>query len=236
MKMDEEELRELMRLRSARSEAGAAGCLAPDVLVSLSLGELAPEERRRAAAHLVECEDCARELRLIESLKPWAERAGAAHPEARPQGAAPIIALGRSGGSRRTAARGLALAASLVVAAGLALLLWPADPPIEPGPSVLRGEATPAAGIRPGDGVRLAGPPERLEWQPVPGASGYEVVLYDAQMTRLWQQPGLAAPLAELPAELRGRLERGRRYYWAVLTRTEAGSLQSPLYRFEIGP
>jgi hypothetical protein len=233
MRLNDDELRELYRSTGTAPDAGP--CLDADQLLRAAAGQLAPAERRRVAAHLVRCEDCSCELRLIRTLQPWAEGAAAPGPmAAAPWALQPAAAL-HSPAPRRWAAS-LALAAAVALAAGLGLLDWRRPVPLEPPAQDAPRSAALHARLEPLDGARLPEAPERLSWDHAVHAGPARVVLYDVRMLRVWESPELAQPPADLPAEVRSRLQPGRRYYWAVLSGQGSGLRRSALYRFELEP
>lgn len=79
MKLNSEELRDLYRGETARSNRRSVGdCLTEDALARAVAGDLDQSERERVADHLVTCSDCAKEYRVIKTVKAWAdENAGA---------------------------------------------------------------------------------------------------------------------------------------------------------------
>jgi hypothetical protein len=223
MRLNDLELRNLYQRRTAR-RGMHDGCPAPEELVRAALGDLDAEQRGRLADHLVGCSDCSREVLLLRSLRP-AEVAGPGPSVAR--------ALPRS--------RLLALAAGLVLAAGLSWLLWPQAWRFEAPPPVQRGEETPALSpapaiqVEPRHGAALAEPPERLSWEPEAEAS-YRVVLYDFELTVLWESPKLTTASVQLSPELRERLRRGRIHFWRVFVESGLERRQSRLYEFTLRP
>lgn len=74
MKLTSEELKALYQQRTARSVRKQADCFTEEALAQAVTGKLRRMERERLADHLMTCSDCAREYRLIQSLKPWAEQ------------------------------------------------------------------------------------------------------------------------------------------------------------------
>jgi hypothetical protein len=77
----------------------------------------------------------------------------------------------------------------------------------------------------------LARTPARFEWQPLKGASAYEVLLYQEDGTLLWQQRATGTPL-DRPGDL--QLPPGR-YYWRVRALSDdSAPADSALTNFEI--
>jgi hypothetical protein len=235
---------ELHLLNRATGTGTGGACPSPDDLVRTILGQLEPAERGRIVAHLVQCEDCSCELRLIRTLRPWAESAAAGLESAglpaggRPAGprlvwAAPPPAAAAAVSASRRRAAALLLAACVALAAGLDLQQW--GRLAAPEADTHRTAILPA-GVAPRDGATLRTAPERFTWDSAAPAGPARLVLYDGAMNRLWESPALAQSWAELPPEVRGRLQPGRRYYWAVMPAGASRSHGSPLHRFELEP
>jgi hypothetical protein len=181
------------------------------------------------AAHLAECSTCAAEYRTLHELSGWAD-AGAAV-------IAPATSGVRAGKPRFVPPYAwLAAAAVLVAATGVVITqstVW-REAASDGGPEPSRTRAVTSRGplvvLRP-RGAQT-GPPESFEWQPVPGASGYQVEVFSEDGTPLWTSPLLVTTRAERPATL--SLAPGR-YYWRVRANA-AGSIasESTLVEFDI--
>lgn len=105
-------LEELWADPALRPEIDRAGCPSAELLAELASGAAAQAERERLVDHLVECADCAADLRALQALAPWAlaaeERLGEVAPVRHTRGRSP---------------RGWAAAAALFAAAGLGWLV-----------------------------------------------------------------------------------------------------------------
>lgn len=179
-------------------------CPPAEALERLAAGAAEPDERRRLADHLVECSQCAALVRELRDLGGWAARV--------------VRQQRRPVPDRRWP---LALAASLVLAAGLAYV---ASAP-RPSTETVRGASV---ALSPPVGATLARPPARFSWPEQPGASGYRVELRNAAGETVWLGPWELGASAELPAEIAARLEPGT-YLWQL-------ELRGAALRSRLGP
>jgi hypothetical protein len=155
--MDQPELMETARLRRLYSgrvaaRAGGAGCVTPEAILAVIRREGGEDERLARLEHVMSCAACHREYEWLKAVDEAAlEAEGAAVGRARPwwSRAAP-----------------LALAASLVLAAGTALLVT------RRGADVERGEEGEIELVAPRAG-EAADRPLTFTWRPVSGASDY---------------------------------------------------------------
>lgn len=103
------ELEQVWRKSELAGDGERSSCPAPERLTALAAGELSAAERLALVDHLVDCADCAAELRLLRELEPWADAVDetiAAHaPSAE-----------RSRGRRRSTAPWIAAAAAASIA------------------------------------------------------------------------------------------------------------------------
>jgi hypothetical protein len=102
--MTTDELKRLWRERSAASEGSRLGCLDEETIAMLLSGELDSKVRAEAASHIALCQDCADEFRALRSVGGLFER--------QPRKRSSLVPLG------------LALVASLLLAAGLSIALF----------------------------------------------------------------------------------------------------------------
>lgn len=77
MRLTEQDLKEIQQLHTARSERGAENCVSEDVLIRAVSKQLDRDEQKNLVNHLRRCSDCAREYRIVRSLKPWSETVAA---------------------------------------------------------------------------------------------------------------------------------------------------------------
>jgi hypothetical protein len=80
MKLTEAQLREIWQEQTARATPRQAECLSEEQFVRAVTGEMGQEERAQMARHMVACSDCVAEYRVLRSLRPLAEQAGAILP------------------------------------------------------------------------------------------------------------------------------------------------------------
>ena len=155
--MDQPELSETARLRRLYSGRVAArgvgtGCVTPEAILAVIQREGGEEERLGTLEHVMSCASCHREYEWLKAVdEAGGETAGSGAARGRPSWlrAAP-----------------LALAASLVLAAGTALLMT------RRGSDVERGEGGSIELLAP-RGSEAAGRPVTFAWRSVAGASGY---------------------------------------------------------------
>lgn len=128
-----------------------------------------------------------------------------------------------------------ALAAALIMLAGLGSLLIDRQPSIATpqGDNTYRGTAIRAT--RPVGEVTRA--PEVLEWQPVPGAARYDVVISEVDGTTMWRGATTGAAVT-LPQVVVSRFASGRSVTWEVTARDASGAVvaASSVQRFTVQP
>ena len=73
-----------------------------------------------------------------------------------------------------------------------------------------------------------------LSWSPNPAAASYTVVLYDAQLTPIWESEPLTSPTVTLPREVRDGIVAEVVYFWRVISIVGGERLQSPVHRFTV--
>lgn len=197
---------------AAGRPAGGAPCPDDERLAALVTGELAGEERERIADHVVACRRCAEAYRTLVEVHAEAQRGSAARWPRR-----------------------WALAAGLVLVAGLALLTWRAGPraPGRDAGDVLRSTAA-GQGVVPAPGAVLASAPSVFRWPPLAGARS-RLRLFDAEAEPVWESAVETDGALALPEEVVGRMRAGASYYWVV--ESEAGAARRRLgpFWFEIG-
>ena len=170
--------------------------------------------RGRVESHLVECDQCRRDVVDGERVL-------------------------RSAPGRRTAARRpVALRAGLAAAAALLLTVLPRDEPrdgqpVERGPDAPVGTPAPAiVVVEPTDATRLTAPPATFVWRRAPGVSLYKFTLTDEQGRVLWSastQDTVLKPPASLVAPTSAR------YYWYVdALRADGSAVSSGVQAFRV--
>lgn len=178
--------------------------------VSGYLSGIHDEPRRRLIqTHLSSCDECSREVAEVWRLS---------------QSREPI--------RMRRPARKLVVAAA-GIAAALAIILWPAhdqsDQPRLRDPA--QTFAAPPTPLMPKGRTH---PPIILQWNSVPHAASYQVVVYDSEGSVVWEAR-VRDTMAALPDT--ARLVFGSPYLWKVEAETGWGrSAESPLTEFELLP
>ncbi len=146
--------------------------------------------RARVEAHLMDCEECRREVLDVDHISRSA-------PSARRPGLIPI-------------------SAAVAAAAALLLVLWPARGPM-PGDSEHREPAvTTTIAPRTVSPLGSIATLDSIRWSSVPGAERYSVSVFDANGTVLWQS-NAADTVIGVPADV--ILVPGDRYFWSVRAR-----------------
>jgi hypothetical protein len=223
----------------------AAGCPPPEAWLEAEAAALTAEQRRRLDEHAGSCPACAAERDLArtfddgpagmraEDVAFVVSRLEAASPVGRAEVQGKVVPFPAPAPQVRRPARQsaqsplwrLAVAAVLVIAAGLAFQLsrpgappLPAPPPGGPG-AVVRGGEIEILSPR----EEVAGMPAEFRWEPRAGAASYRVRLLAVDDTLLWQAEVLAPP-ARLPAEVAERLHRAVVYTWTVEALDAAGT------------
>lgn len=97
MKLTEQEAAALYRRMTARTDR--SGCLGEELLIRAAANTLTPSEREEVSSHLAQCSDCAREYQIARSLRSLPEE-------------------------RWSAARWIAVAATVLLAVSLAAVVW----------------------------------------------------------------------------------------------------------------
>lgn len=199
-----------------------SACPTAEELTALAAGELPDGQRQALADHLVACSDCALEVRLAREAGEYF--LGAEAPASEPAGA-PAVAVDLPSWRRpRRLTAAFAVAASLVLAIGLAWQLRTTAP--DPN-GVVR--SVPVAGeLVPAENAVLDVVPALLAWPAEAGAEAYRAELLDAAARTVWTSEWSESPSVELPQEVVASLGTGG-YLWRVEVR---GSVA----RSELGP
>jgi hypothetical protein len=89
--------------------------------------------------------------------------------------------------------------------------------------------------VDPPDRAQLSEAPRRLTWSEVKGAEGYEVALYDFELTLIWESPQVNDPSIQIPDSVRTGLLKGP-IYWRVIITSGVERRQSDLFQFLLAP
>lgn len=238
MKLTEEELKQLNRQRIVRASREQSECPGDDLLFRAAAKELNQQERQRVINHLRTCPNCVREYRIAHSTKRWA--ATVAHQMPQTPGS------GRRGGLTdllgafwqrilpTARLRTAAVAAAVVVAIGVSLIIWrvmrPGDRPVP----IERGGSNLVMKVEPTDKAMLEEAPRQLEWSKVESADSYQVVIYDFQLTPIWESGQMTGTSVEIQESLRAGFARGRAIYWRIFISSGIQRRQSALFEFRI--
>jgi len=138
---------------------------------------------------------------------------------------------------RSLMAWGLALAAVLALAIGLAIELRQRDLPELPAPPVGAETYRGSTVLLRGPEGELAQAPARLDWEAVQGAASYRVRIVDPLGEEIWRGTTKGSPLV-LPREAAARLQTAVVYAWTVEAVDGAGKrlASSEPLRFRIVP
>lgn len=99
MKLSESELQQLYRRMTARRAGAPSDCPGEELIMRAAANDLSAAEQDRIAAHIGRCSDCAREYRIVRSVREVdpevheANRAGALGSRAWAVAAAAVIAI-----------------------------------------------------------------------------------------------------------------------------------------------
>src|SRR5438128_2071087 len=135
MKLTEKETAALYREATARHGRGPE-CLDDDLLLRASTNDLGARERERAAAHIAQCSDCAREYRVARAMRPFGDDARAVLGRHIPQwwtaAAAAVVIITIAGYTWQTADALRDTRRSLAVEQGELASAAPPRPPAHP--------------------------------------------------------------------------------------------------------
>lgn len=163
-------------------------------------GSLTAEETREFETHLITCEWCQEEVRLLAVIRADLESVSSS--------------ARRPGRSRRfVAASGLVAAAAAIVL----LVRAPQSPPGQGRDSNHRAEIEASAVPEPLSPVGPVDTVDEIRWRSTPEAGGYRLTLVDSDGTMLWEVE-TADTFAVFPEAV--QLKRGPSYFWKV----EAGT------------
>jgi hypothetical protein len=203
--MNEQSTRLAQQAVAAAHRCGVSDCPDEQTLIAFADGQLPQVERDAVAARVAACADCAAAVRVALDASAWADDLAADFVRA--ANSSTVHVLSRARPARRIVSVPLALAASLILIVGAALLLRQ-SPIIEP----LRGGVVIAT--TPADGEMLPQAPERLAWPCAAAPSATQVELLAADATVRWSGPVIECAVT-LPAPTRSALSAGE-YLWRV--------------------
>jgi hypothetical protein len=213
--MDQPDVTETERLSrlygrrvAQRGSNAAATHVSPEAIVALLQRDGGEEDRLATLEHVMSCAPCHREYEWLKAVDEAATTAGARDQRG-------------SAWWRRTP---LALAASLVAAAGVALLV---QDRLRSGSETTRGGSGDIALLAPAPTGPAAGP-LTFVWRPVPGASGYvlEIQREDRSIAYSDTTRDTVLTLAEP-----GRLLPPAEYRWWVRELTDGAEPRSSSLR-----
>ncbi len=194
---------------TAPADRQAAACLDAETLSALAGGELDAASRDRALDHIVDCSDCATELRLAKEIRAWSETSSDQ----------------KGAGRRETFRPAWATLAAAMLAIVVGSWWWLGDPSSTPDRPALRQAGTDLRTVQPADGSALETVPRRIQWQSVPGAQAYRAQVLDATGHEVWRSPWVEVTEVE-PAW--GAVPPGT-FLWTV-------EVRGPVSRKRLGP
>lgn len=199
------------RLRELFQGTGAPGpdCPAPEAIWDAAVGDADPAATEALLAHVQTCASCAEDWRLAHTFDHDADGV--------PENVVPLKPR-----------RGLWAGAALVVAAAAAVLLALQSP--DPDEVSFRGGDTSVVRLVGAEVPRTA---PVVRWQAVPGATTYEVAVFDEALKRLAKQE-LTTTSWTLPA---AATQHDGTLYWQVTARLDDGrELQGAAWLLELTP
>lgn len=203
-----------LRLR-LREEEAPRPCPAPETLADALTGKTKRRRRDEIIDHLLRCEECCREVRMMAELDsglvPLLDRTA--------------ISKGTRPAAVRPRLRRPAWAAGvLVLLAATAIWFFRLRPDRLPGDDAFRGEGGAAVEfLAPGDSLPRA--PERsvFRWAPVPGAGLYVLEILDDALAPVYAGEPSPGTSASLPPGVRIGLVSERRYFAKVTALNASG-------------
>jgi hypothetical protein len=214
-------LRELYERRLGASDAGRRQrCASPEDMLALVRQQGTEEERLGTLDHVMACGDCIREFELLRSLERAGVESSAAEvgaSQAATESGADVVPLRPRPSWRRFAP--LALAASVVLAVGVALFRGDGQPGMG---DVARGGEAAVTLLAPGMEVAAGGgAPLTFVWRPVAGTVRYELEVLEASGAAAFSAT-TADTVAAIPEPR--RLTPGVEYRWWVRAVDAAGA------------
>ncbi len=226
---------DLDTLRTAYQQASRSSenHLTDDQWEQLACDEMAPSEREQATEHIQLCSQCTEVFRVVMAVKAEAH-------EIDPQAPQPRVALEAAQEAAQSRRRprffaGLVAAAAVVGAFFVVAHFQQISPttPGQPQEIVTRAAGSIQAPALLAPRGQVDQPPEIFSWQPVDGARGYIVELFDGDGELLWKSDEVAASPTAWPPEIAAAPAH---YYWRVLVASEMNGeiTVSELEAFEI--
>ena len=186
-----------------------------DTLERFAAGELDAGQQTRVRAHADACPACAALVRGVTLRQAGARQFDPGAPRDRP-----------ADGRRIWIPIGVAAAIALAVLGPMIAARLAPSQPLSTTRAVAGDAPVPVAPAGP-----LTAPPVRFEWHPVKGTQSYELLLFRADGTLLWEQRS-AGTSVKPGADL--QLTPGR-YYWRVRALSdENAAAESSLTAFDI--
>ncbi|MBN1939705.1 MAG: hypothetical protein JW843_08965 [Candidatus Aminicenantes bacterium] len=209
MNLQDDKIRNILRGRSS-----PGSCPSSEILAAAMLGKIKRPLRDELIDHLLVCEECAREVRLLADLDSRLD-----------------LLLTRKA-SERAKARGFRLprlrpvwaSALLLIPAAAAAWFFLLRSGSLPEGDTLRGEdASAVVFLAPGNTLPPVPAPAEFRWSPVPGAALYSFEILTAELDILFSagsEPGITRTL---PLEIRGRLIKEEFYFAKVKALDSSG-------------
>jgi hypothetical protein len=257
MKRENQDLKKLYQYSLDHNRTPDKECPDTDMIIQSFSSDLSESEKYRVVDHISECSSCRQKFAIVRQVFSKGKKMAAAlegmslseeeTSELKAIAKARIDELERSKYSgikippkpdstfpfwRKTAFKYASAFAGLIVILVVAFALLKA-PPVALEDSV--------RGIQ-DDVIRLKNPrgslesiPRTFEWNPVPGAVGYQFVLLDDQLIEVWRSGKTRQTSVELPQSYSEAIKSAKIYYWKVIVVSSDGSArESGLQEFEI--
>jgi hypothetical protein len=235
MKLRNEDLRKIYQSSEGDTSGVHEACPPVEVLIKSFSPEMNEEEKLQVVDHVTECDYC---RWIFEAVREIVKEIKAAASEAggQPLSESEVTGLkqraqerireleGRFDRGKKTSLlenwraylgehRVASLAAGLFVILLAALLVLKS--PLKKGENVLRGEDEPTVNLETPQGLKEK-LPVFFRWQAYPGATGYEVKVFDETLDEIWGSGRTTATSLELPASVAETLNKEAVYYWKI--------------------
>ncbi len=219
-----------------------AECPPPEVWLEAELEALSPQARQQVDSHVASCPRCAAERELAQSFD--RDEMDLSQREIRdlvrkldelesPQ----IIEFPPEASTVRPAwMMRLAVAATVVLAVGLAFQLSRRQPPTLPdAPQIEATRSSTVDLLQPIGDIEVA--PEEMQWNRFEGADSYQLVLSRVDRATLWETT-TADAIIEVPSEIQAKFSPGVTYTWRVEAVDSDGAVvgRSSSRQFAIAP
>jgi hypothetical protein len=203
--VNETRLRDVYAEVMARSEApDRRACVTPEQISALVERQSSEAERLALLDHVMSCRACLKEFELLRAIRAAAPRA-------------------------RRSYRVLAIAATVFLMAG-ATLVWSTVLRDGQPTDIPRSVSAQLTLVSPVEGATVSAP-VRFVWEPVAGASDYEVQVFDAEGIVVFSSTITATTV---PLEMEASLAAGE-YRWLVLAEMQdGGQVRAAARRFQV--